>query len=99
MARRRRHDAQTRMIEHSALAGVLGGRDVDACLVVQPPTRQPQLACYLQSFLVNDAVGHVEGVDIPGHAFRVICQRDGGASDHEYVGERRRARQAAHQGA
>ena len=73
------------MVEYPALARVVLSGDVDACLLVQPPVRQPEVVRDAPGFLDHYPVRHEGCVDVTGHAGGVVGQGHGGAADYEDV--------------
>src|SRR6478736_8833920 len=85
MRRRRRHHAQSGMIEYPALASVFFAGDVDARLLVQPPVGQSEVIRDLSGLVQDDSVGLEHRIDITSHARGIVSQSHGGAADDEYV--------------
>jgi azurin len=86
------------MVEHPTLAGVVLSRDVDACLLVEPPVGQSEVVRDMPGFLDHHPVRHECCVDVTGDARGVLGQGHGSAADHEYVRDDTPAGQALAQG-
>jgi hypothetical protein len=61
------------MVEHTAFPRISLPGDIDACLLVEPPTGQPEIVSYMSGFLKDDSVRHEHGIDIACHAGSVVC--------------------------
>jgi len=84
--------------EDAALARVILSRDVDACLLVEPPVRQSEGVCRPTGLLDHHPMGDERGVNVASHALGVVGQGHGGTADHEHIGDDTPALQAIAQG-
>jgi hypothetical protein len=73
------------VIEYAALAWIIFARNIDACLLVQPPIGQSQVVRDPPRLLDDDAVRHEHRIDVARDPASVVSQRHGGTADDEHV--------------
>lgn len=87
MMRRSRHDPQSRVIENAAFPGIFFTRDVDAGLLIQPPSGQPKIIGDLRSLFVDNPMRDESRVYVSGYTVGVISQGHSGTAYDKYVGD------------